>query len=123
TGLTNLTIAMVQGLQAALDGKMNKPTASGNYYARYFLGQVSWAAINPASGYLLFWNGNDFTGSRIYTDGTKFGIGTTAPAEMLHLSNGRIRSKAVVFDENTETLPYQITHSNRRYYGSDLTGA
>jgi hypothetical protein len=42
---------------------------------------------------------------------------------MLHLSNGRIRSKAVVFDENTETLPYQITHSNRRYYGSDLTGA
>ncbi|QWA37252.1 hypothetical protein [Chryseobacterium sp. ZHDP1] len=123
TGLTNLTIAMVQGLQAALDGKMNKPAASGNYYARYFLGQVSWAAINPASGYLLFWNGNDFTGSRIYTDGTKFGIGTTAPAEMLHLSNGRIRSKAVVFDENTETLPYQITHSNRRYYGSDLTGA
>ena len=104
--------------------KMNKPTASGNYYARHFLGQVSWAAINPASSYLLlFWNGNDFIGSGIYTDGTKFGIGTTAPTEMLHLNNGRMRTKAMVFDENTETLPYQITHMNRAYYGSDLTGA
>ncbi|TXI88362.1 MAG: hypothetical protein E6Q36_05820 [Chryseobacterium sp.] len=123
TGLSNVTIAMVQGLQAALDSKMNKPTASGNYYARHFLGQVSWAAINPASSYLLFWNGNDFIGSGIYTDGTKFGIGTTAPTEMLHLNNGRMRTKAMVFDENTETLPYQITHMNRAYYGSDLTGA
>lgn len=123
TGLSNITIAMVQDLQAALDGKMNKLTASGNYYARSFLGQVSWAAINPASSYLLFWNGNDFIGSGIYTDGTKFGIGTTAPTEMLHLNNGRMRTKAMVFDENTETLPYQITHMNRAYYGSDLTGA
>lgn len=123
TGLTNLTIAMVQGLQEALDSKMNKPTASGNYTARYLLGQVSWSAINPASSYLLFWNGNSFVGSGIYTDGTKFGIGTTAPAEMLHLANGRIRTKALVFDENTETLPYQITHMNRSYYGSDLSGA
>ena len=42
---------------------------------------------------------------------------------MLHLANGRIRTKALVFDENTETLPYQITHMNRSYYGSDLSGA
>ncbi|REC64062.1 hypothetical protein DRF65_00360 [Chryseobacterium pennae] len=123
TGLSNVTIAMVQGLQAALDSNMNKPTASGNYYARHFLGQASWIAINPASSYLLFWNGNDFIGSGIYTDGTKFGIGTTVPAEAFHLNNGRLRTKAVVFDENTEALPYQITHKNRRYYGSDLTGA
>src|SRR5690606_7907390 len=44
------------------------------------------------------------------------------PSETLHLNNGRLRAKAMVFDENAETLPYQITHSNRRYYGSDLTG-
>lgn len=123
TGLSNITIAMVQGLQAALDGKMNKPTASGNYYARHFSGQVSWAAINPASSYLLYWNGNDFIGSGIYTDGTKFGIGTTSPTEMLHLNNGRIRTKAMVFDENTESLPNQITLANRRFHGADLTGS
>lgn len=123
TGLSNVTIAMVQGLQAALDSKMNKPATSGNYYAKHFLGQVSWAAINPASSYLLFWNGNDFIGSGIYTDGTKFGINTVSPTEMLHLNDGRIRSKAIVFDENDETLINQITYRNRKFYGTDSTGA
>ncbi|WP_312296896.1 hypothetical protein [Chryseobacterium sp.] len=122
TGLTNITIAMVEGLQAALDNKVNKPVATGNYFINYN-GAVNYKSINPPSNYLNYWNGSNFTGSGIYTDGTKFGIGTTSPTEALHLSGGRIRSKALVFDENSETLPYQITYANRAYYGSDLTGA
>lgn len=123
TGLTNITIPMVEGLQSILDDKINRPTASGHYFIKQSSGQTSWTSINPAPGYLLFWNGNAFTGSGMYTDGTKFGIGTTSPTESLHLAGGRIRSKALVFDENSETLPYQITYTNRAYYGSDLTGA
>lgn len=122
TGLTNITISMVEDLQAALDSKIGTPTSAGNYFINYD-GVVNYKSINPASNYLNYWNGNDFKGSGIYTDGTKFGVGTTTPTEMLHLSGGRIRSKALVFDENSETLPYQITYTNRAYYGSDLTGA
>lgn len=124
TGLTNITIPMVQGLQAALDGKMDKPAANGSFFAYKspLGGQVSWRAINLSTAYLLFWNGNDFVASGIYTDGTKYGIGTTTPTETLHLNGGRMRTKAIVFDENPEALPYQITHTNRRFYGSDLTG-
>jgi hypothetical protein len=80
-------------------------------------------AINPAANYLLFWNNTDFVVSEIYRNTGKYGIGTTTPSEMIHLNNGRIRAKAMVFDENPESLPYQITHTNRRYYGADLTGA
>ena len=122
TGLTNVSIAMVQGLQTALDGKMNKPTASGNYYAKYLAGLVSWETINPASNYLIFWNGNDFVASGMYNSAAKYGIGTTTPSEMLHLYNGRLRTKAIVFDDNTETLPNQITLYNSRFYGADSAG-
>ncbi|WP_374459183.1 hypothetical protein [Chryseobacterium taeanense] len=122
TGLTNITIAMVQGLQTVLDAKMDKPATAGNYMARLASGTVTWRAINPSSNYLNFWNGSDFSASSLYYDGAKFGIGTTTPGEMLHLNNGRLRAKAMVFDENTETLPYQITYNNSRFYGADLTG-
>jgi hypothetical protein len=124
TGLTNITIAMVQGLQAALDAKMDKPVFNGSFFANKspLGGAVTWRAVNPSTAYLLFWNGNDFTASSLYYDGTKFGIGTTTPSEMLHLSNGRLRTKAVVFDDNTETLPNQVTMWNRRFWGADLTG-
>lgn len=123
TGLTNITIAMVQGLQAALDAKLDKPTGAGNFFVNR-TGTVSgYRLINPAANYLLFWNNTDFVASDIYNSSGRYGIGTTTPSEMLHLNNGRIRAKAMVFDENTESLPYQITHTNRRFYGSDLTGA
>jgi hypothetical protein len=122
TGLTNITMAMVQGLQTALDAKMDKPTVAGNYMARLASGTVKWKAINPSSNYLNFWNGSDFSASSLYYEGTKFGIGITTPSEMLHLNNGRLRAKAMVFDENTETLPYQITYNSSRFYGADLTG-
>ncbi|KQT20938.1 hypothetical protein ASG22_16090 [Chryseobacterium sp. Leaf405] len=78
--------------------------------------------ISPASNYLIFWDGNDFAASSVYYDGAKYGIDTTTPSEMLHLNNGRLRTKAMVFDENTETLPHQITYNNERFYGTDLTG-
>lgn len=124
TGLTNITIAMVEGLQAALNAKMDKPNNTGSYFGNKSAlgGQVAWRAINPSVAYLLFWNGNDFVASGIYTTGDKYGIGTTSPTEMIHLNDGRLRSKALVFDENTESLPNQITLWNRRFHGADLTG-
>ncbi|MEC3875924.1 hypothetical protein [Chryseobacterium salviniae] len=121
TGLTNITIAMVQGLQAALDAKIDKPTAAGNYVARFASGSVTWRAINPASNYLTFWNGADFTGSSLFFDGTRYGIGTTTPSEMLHLT-GRARVQAVVLNDNPETLPQQLTYNAKRFFGSDDTG-
>lgn len=83
---------------------------------------VSNTTLNPASNYLIYWDGNNFAASSVYYDGTKYGIGTTAPGEMLHLNDGRLRAKAMVFDENTETLPHQITYNSNRFYGTDLTG-
>ena len=81
---------------------------------------VTTTTLNPASDYLIYWDGNDFAASGVYYDGVKYGIDTTAPSEMLHLNNGRLRAKAVVFDENIETLPHQITSNNERFYGTDL---
>ncbi|WP_027380295.1 hypothetical protein [Chryseobacterium daeguense] len=121
TGLSNITIAMVQGLQAALDAKMNKPTAAGNYFINHN-GTTTYRAINPTANYLLFWNNTDFTASDIYNNAGKYGIGTTTPSEMLHLNNGRMRSKAIVFDDNTETLPNQLTQSARLLYYTDNSG-
>ena len=77
---------------------------------------------NPDSNYLIYWDGNDFSASSVYYDGTKYGIGTTTPSETLHLNNGRLRAKAMIFDENAETLPHQITYNNQRFYGTDPTG-
>jgi len=122
TGLTNIMISMVEGLQMVLDSKLSKPTAVGNYFINHNTNS-GYRAINPTANYLLFWNNTDFLSSDIYNNFGKYGIGTTTPSEMLHLNNGRIRAKAMVFDENSEILPYQITHNNRHYYGSDLTGA
>ena len=122
TGLTNITIAMVSGLQAALDSKMNKPAINGNYFINQSGTATTFKSIAPAVNYLLFWNSTDFVESGIYNNSGKYGIGTTAPSEMIHLNNGRIRLKAVVFDDNTEILPNQITMWNRRFHGADLTG-
>lgn len=122
TGLTNITIAMVQGLQAALDAKLDKPTGAGNFFVNRTGTVSSYRIINPAANYLVFWNTTDFVESGIYHNTGKYGIGTTSPSEMLHLNNGRIRAKAMVFDDNPESLPYQITHTNRRFWGADLTG-
>ncbi|WP_294296512.1 hypothetical protein [uncultured Chryseobacterium sp.] len=60
TGLTNITMAMVQGLQSALDSKLNTPTTT-SYYA-------------------VFWNGSSFQSSDIYTNplNGRVGIGTGA---------------------------------------------
>lgn len=121
TGLTNITIGMVQGLQAALDQKLNRPVASGNYFINHN-GTTGYKEINPAPNYLLNWNGTDFLPTGIYNNSGKYGIGTTTPSEVLHLNGGRVRTKAIVFDETPESLPYQITYTNRRFWGADLTG-
>lgn len=122
TGLANITIAMVEGLQSALDSKLDKPTGNGSFIVNKNGTGASYQIINPASNYLLFWNGSDFTGSDIYKNSGKYGIGTTTPSEMLHLNNGRVRSKAVVLDDNTESLPNQLTQTARLLYFTDSTG-
>ncbi|GEN71568.1 hypothetical protein [Chryseobacterium lathyri] len=121
-GLSNITIAMVQGLQAALDAKMNKPVGNGNFFINQTGTVTTYKNINPAANYLLFWNSTDFTVSGIYHNSGKYGAGTTSPSEMLHLFNGRLRTKAVVLDDNSEQLPGQITYAGRRFAGTDDTG-
>lgn len=58
TGLTNITISMVQGLQAALDAKLDKPTMTANYAGR--------------------WSGTNFVNGVIYDNGTNVSIGAGA---------------------------------------------
>ena len=84
---------------------------------------VNNTTTTPASDYLVYWDGNDFAASGVYYDGTKYGIGTTTPAEMLHLNNGKLRAKAMVFDENAEALSNQITYSDERFHGTGSSGA
>ncbi|PWN62319.1 hypothetical protein [Chryseobacterium oncorhynchi] len=122
TGLTSITIAMVQGLQTALDSKMNKPAINGNFFINQAGTVTTFKSIAPAANYLLCWNSTDFIESGIYNNSGKYGIGTTSPSEMIHLNNGRIRTKAVVFDDNSEILPNQTTMWNRRLHFTDLTG-
>ncbi|MCW3168898.1 hypothetical protein OMO38_10230 [Chryseobacterium sp. 09-1422] len=124
TGLTNITIAMVEGLQSALNGKLDKPSADGNYFVNRASGTASFKAINPGVGYLLFWNGSEFKNSSIYRDpaGIKFGFGTDSPTEQLHLT-ARARMSALVLEDNAETLPQQVTYNNRNFYGTDATGS
>lgn len=122
TGLTNITIAMVEGLQNALDSKLDKPSGNGSFFVNRNGTVSSYRIINPSSNYLLFWNGTDFTSSDIYNIAGKYGIGTTSPTEAFHINNGRIRSKAMVLDENNETLINQITTYNRKLLFTDSTG-
>ena len=120
TGLTKITIAMVEGLQSALDGKMGKPTQNGSFFAKNTNGLTSWQNINAGASYLLFWDGDNFKTSSIFREasGNKFGIGTASPTEQLHLI-GRARMSALVLDDNSETLPNQITKNGNRFYGSN----
>lgn len=124
TGLTNITIAMVEGLQDALSGKIDKPTADGSFFTRKVGSSVTQIPINLSSSYLLFWDGADFKTSSIYRDaaGLKFGIGTTSPSEQLHLT-ARARMSALVLENNSETLPQQLTYYNRVFYGTNDVGA
>jgi hypothetical protein len=122
TGITNITIDMVQGLQAALDAKLNKPAGNGNFFINQIGTNITFKNINPAANYLLYWNGSDFIVTDIYKNAGKYGVATTTPSEMLHLFNGRIRTKAIVLDENNEQLPGQITYVGRRFAGTDDTG-
>ncbi|WP_312091085.1 hypothetical protein [Chryseobacterium sp.] len=120
TGLTKITMAMVEGLQSALDGKIGKPTQNGSFFAKNTNGLTSWQNINAGASYLLFWDGENFKNSSIFREasGNKFGVGTASPTEQLHLT-GRARMSALVLDDNSETLPNQITKNGNRYYGSN----
>ncbi|KPE53042.1 hypothetical protein [Chryseobacterium indologenes] len=121
TGLSNITVGMVEGLQEALNTKMNKPTASGNYIASNLDGTVTWKAVNPASNYLLYWNGTDFKESGVFHNAGKLGIGLTTPAEQLHLT-GRVRSTGYILEENNETVNNQITTFNRNLLFTNSVG-
>ncbi|WP_153394367.1 hypothetical protein [Chryseobacterium vaccae] len=121
TGLSNVTIGMVEGLQNVLNTKMDKPTASGNYIASLLNGAVTWKAVNPASNYLLYWNGTDFKESGVFHNAGKLGIGLTTPAEQLHLT-GRVRSTGYILEDNNETVNNQITAFNRSLLFTNSVG-
>ncbi|MEG0760084.1 MAG: hypothetical protein RSA74_11070 [Chryseobacterium sp.] len=123
TGLANITVAMVEGLQTALNSKMDKPTADGLQMVLKIAGGTSYFPVNPATNYLLFFGGNGFTESALYRNSTtgNIGFGTTSPSEQIQLT-GRLRAKAVVLEDNPESLPQQITYENRKFYGTDSTG-
>lgn len=122
TGLTNITTSMVEGLQDALNKKLEKPTADGNYFVN-MSGNPTYKAINPGENHLLFWDGSNFKNSSIFREngGLKFGIGTNTPNEQLHLTD-RARMKALVLEDNSEALPQQVTYNNKKFYGTDITG-
>ena len=122
TGLTNITIAMVEGLQTALDSKVQKPAWTGGFFASQSGTTTTWVQISPASYYLNLWDGSNFRASVLYQNGTKLGIGTQTPSEMLHLQDGRLRAKAIVLDVNSETLPNQITTDGTRFSGASSGG-
>lgn len=116
--VSNLTDTGAQNITPAQPGVSNQN--DGESQTGKTISEVSTTTLNPVSDYLIYWDGNDFAASDVYYDGVKYGIDTTTPSEMLHLNNGRLRAKALVFDENTETLPHQITSNNERFYGTDL---
>ncbi len=122
TGLTNITMGMVEGLQSALNTKLDKPAVNGNYFVK-MNGTASYQSINPGSDHLLFWNGSEFKNSNIFREnsGLKYGIGTTTPAEQLHLTS-RARMSGLVLENNTETLPQQLTYSSKKFFGTDDAG-
>lgn len=122
TGLTNITTSMVEGLQDALNKKLEKPTVDGNYFVN-MSGNPTYKAINPGENHLLFWDGANFKNSSIFREngGLKFGIGTNIPNEQLHLTD-RARMKALVLEDNSEVLPQQLTYNNKKFYGTDSVG-
>lgn len=122
TGLTNITTSMVEGLQDALNKKLEKPIVDGNYFVN-MSGNPTYKAINPGENHLLFWDGSNFKNSSIFREngGLKFGIGTNTPNEQLHLTD-RARMKGLVLEDNSEALPQQVTYNNKKFYGTDITG-
>ncbi|MGD1319149.1 hypothetical protein [Chryseobacterium sp. 2R14A] len=123
TGLTKITISMVEGLQTALNSKLDKPSQDGDFIVSKVAGETVYRGINPGSNYLLYYSSaKEFKPSSIYRDTNgNLGIGTTIPSEVLDVL-GRIKSRAYVFSDNTENLPNQITKVTDRYYGSNASG-
>lgn len=126
TGLSNITIPMVEGLQMALNGKLDKPASSGDFYVSKTIvdgiAYYQYKVINLQAGQIPRSFGGYIGASTLFEDnGGKIGIGTNLPTEQLQLT-GRGRMKALVLDENTESLPGQITRSGNRFSGTNASG-
>lgn len=126
TGLSNITISMVEGLQLALDGKLDKPASQGDFYlSKTIVGGVpyyQYKVINLQPGQIPRSFGGYIGASALFEDnGGKIGIGTNLPSEQLQLT-GRGRMKALVLDDNSESLPGQITRSGNRFFGTNSSG-
>ena len=104
-----------------LSRKLNKPVSYGTFFVRNSEAGTIYTSINPAANYLMFWDGADFKESNVYHKTNRIGIGITTPTEILHL-NGRLRSKAIVLDNNSEQISGQLTYFNSRFRGTDSTG-
>lgn len=125
TGLSNITIPMVEGLQMALNGKLDKPASSGDFYlSKTIIDGIpyyQYKVINLQAGQIPRSFGSYIGASALFEDNGKIGLGTNVPTEKLHLT-GRGRMSAIVLEENTESLPNQITKITDRFYGSNSSG-
>lgn len=126
TGLSNITIPMVEGLQMALNGKLDKPASSGDFYVSKTIvdgiAYYQYKVINLQAGQIPRSFGGYIGASTLFEDnGGKIGIGTNLPTEQLQLT-GRGRMRALVLDENTESLPGQITRSGTRFSATNSSG-
>lgn len=155
TGLSNITVAMVEGLQELLNQRV-KITADGSsidisytnldslLVSGFFVGEGLTNAPNAGWWYVLNekreadWlkqtvsgfggavNGDNSMYVRYRINGSftawKRVLQNVAnPTESIH-TDGRVRSKATVYDDNTESLPKQITYHDGKFHGTDSSG-
>nr|WP_315032475.1 hypothetical protein [uncultured Chryseobacterium sp.] len=122
TGVSNINIGTVEGLESALNAKMDKPSLTGNfnYMASVKDGLVSWKPILMSPNYMVYWNGVEFMAANVAYQQGKVGIGIGTPSEQLHVI-GRVQADALVLGMTTENKSNQLTYDGTKFYGTNVS--